>query len=352
MDLTDVYEKKKKVSSRVREILADLIHEAIALLGELPTFDITIKRLFENEGVAQGLVSIYPRLPKELKQQLVLFIGRIRPVPPALLEVFTEDKASLQTHYAVSVLVNNSEKYKDVIDANLTGKTSGALSLLILRLLESEGPSDRLVGPILKGLPTRRCCAIFPFVELLKNRPKIVVDEEGLIALYSQVSREHDLLTLYSLLALSFLTDELDWICGAFCGYLRGLTYTTRCALLKTIFATWTAAIEHHEVIMVFWALFEKMLLFFGDAIGSAPYAILVQKIAAIGAADDFLTLGTLTLTKLPSHETAIHLIHGASVVRPSASPQVFEKFVQAAKTFAESAGPILVWTCETMLGG
>jgi hypothetical protein len=351
MDISDAYEKKKKVSTHDRETLSKLLCETICLLEDLPNFDETVGKLLQNKAVPTAIAALFGHLSIELKNQLALFVGRLTEPPTVLLELFEkDDKGILQTPFAVSLLVNNRERFKDTIMANLTTAKSGDAGLLIMRLLEAEGPSDRLIQPILKGISSKRFCAILPLVEFLKQRPKIVIDEDGLFALYSLSSSDNGLLGFYGLIALSFLTEELDWICGSVCGCLRSVPYMRRSALVRTLLGTWTTAIEHPEILMVFWALLEKILLFFGDSIDSATFSKLVEKLAQIGASNDFLELGVLTLKKLPQSETAVHLILAASLVRQSATPEMFNLFVQTAKEFAVNTGPVVTWLCDTIL--
>jgi hypothetical protein len=353
MDISDAYEKKKKVNSHVRETLSKLLTEAICLLGELPKFDETVVGFLQNKSIPPAIAAISKHLSTESKHQLAMFVGRLQTPPPILLELFEkDDKQILQTPFGVSLLVNNREKFKEVITTNLSAAKGGTLSLLIMRLLEAEGPSDRLSSPIVKEIASKRFTAILPLVEFLKQRPKIVIDEDSMFALYSLSSSDHGLVGFYGLLALSFLTEELDWICGSVCGYLRSVPYTRRGALIRTLFVTWTTAIEHPEILPVFWALFEKTLLFFGDSIDSATFSKLVQRLAEIGASNDFLQLAILTLKKLPQSETAVHLIQGASVVRENASSEMFSLFVQSAKEFAVNTGPVVMWLCDTILCG
>jgi hypothetical protein len=89
--------------------------------------------------------------------------------------------------------------------------------------------------------------------------------------------------------------------------------------------------------------MLERLLEKFGSALDTATFIALVAKVEAIGEADKFLEIAKGIIHRLPSVDTAVLLLHAATVLRTAADDTRFKNFVAVTRVFIDQADPLLV---------
>jgi hypothetical protein len=276
--------KKQKKAKEARAAIQRAIDEAIDLLIELAPNSDLFGRLLSRRKVLIRIALLFPTLTVEYKQRFVRFWGFVSAVPVAILELVAPDTQLCQGPSTVALMSHSRERFAEPIARLLAGPPLPALSLLQLRLVEMEGPTDRVLASLVRSLPDRNWAAILALLNFLIKRPRVTLDRPAMDSLYGLVGGRNVLLAVNSLMCLSLLTEEFEWIATKIVQLLKDEPFTRRCAIVDLILDRWTAAIGHDEVRRLFWRILERLLEKFGDAIDTATFVALVA-CAAFGQA-------------------------------------------------------------------
>jgi hypothetical protein len=220
------------------------------------------------------------------------------------------------------------EKLAAVLNGNLEKENAESISLLQLRLVESAGPSDRLLASLNRCAGDGSSSTVVPLLGFLIRRPKVELAAPALTSLYRLAGDSNRLLALHALTCLSLLTEEGEWLRKSVITILKSAGLPQRVSMVKILLKAWETAIAHEEVRGFFWDLFVELLVRFGETIDSSAMINVVHKIVEIGEVDEFLKAATRVLERIPSTETIMLLIFCAREVRENASRDALSEFL------------------------
>ncbi|OHT00133.1 hypothetical protein TRFO_08132 [Tritrichomonas foetus] len=358
VDLSFLTKKKKKnklLGSSHKSHVPELILECVQLLVEIPNFETSVRDLFQKEGIVDGFINIYKSFGMEYKRSILTFLSNIKSdsqivqVPPPLLDIINPEDNIIDNISTANYLINHHEKFSTQIISILEKKNVPSTNLLQYRLLLKSGPSQVIYDSIAAQIEPQEC-NLLPLLKFLEKSPRGTVSPEVERTLYAACQDNNITLALISFMCVCFISDETDWICNFFVDTMKKLSHTARFSLVLMLTRSWVEALDHPENKTFVRALFEKLIMEFGDCIDQKIYNAFLEKVIQSGCTDDFMEVFRDALEKLPSIESVIYILFGASTLRQHADPSIFAEFLEVAKVYMETAGPAMLSFYEMTL--
>lgn len=353
IDMSFAFKKKKKslVGGKVLTSIPDLIHESTMLLNDLPDLVENGRKLMENPNVVRGLQDIFKAMERRSKIQILLFVSKVVSSPMPLRELCLVDETLTKSMFAIDVLVSARDQFQEQINSILEKQAGAGLTLLLTRLIEVEGPSERIEKSLLRLIAGSDEAAILvPLLKFLVAKPMTPLGDEGLHSLYMFAEGNDQLTAFYALMCIALVNkDERDWIVSFFSKLIEKLPYTQRCAVTDVFLTHWKEAITFECVWPIFFSLLRILLVYYGDSVGTAGYADVVNRIVAVGATQGLIYLSVHVLNSLPSMESVMLILYSAGVMKTQ-NPPNFGEFQQVVERFVQTAGPALASFYESTL--
>jgi hypothetical protein len=212
-----------------------------------------------------------------------------------------------------------------------------------LRLLEKEGPTERLLESISRCIiESRTFGTVLPLLNFLVAKPLDPIHPATLRSLYVVAGDANVLFAFHGVLCLALLSDEHQWIVSSVRGLLRKATFTQRRALIQIAVRAFARALAAPAVIPMLWMIVDLLLGKFAEAVDPVAFNGLVIRLVEAGRGDEILQHAQQILKGLPLIESAVILFHAASVAKASASREANTAFMECVRTYLESAGPLL----------
>jgi hypothetical protein len=340
---------EKKRRSTIRSTDLKLLFEAIDLCLDAESY--LLGQVIYDVDVQHSIANLYPHFPQDNRRQFVRILGVLPAAPNRLVEMLANDDFFGHSPFAVDYLVANDAPYAALLQSRLETPASDTLSLLQLRLLEKEGPTERLLESISRGLVENRTFAtVLPLLNFLVIRPFGAIHAGALRSLYVAAGDVNDLLAFHAVLCLALFTDEHQWIAKSMRQLLSAATFTRRRALIQIAVRGFTRALASPAVLPMFWTMVDLLLGKFEQAVDPVTFSALVKKLVEGGRGDELLQHAQQILKGLPLVESAVILFHAASVARAAASSEANAAFMKFVRSYIESAGPLLISFYNTAL--
>ena len=353
IDMSFAFKKKKKsiVGGKVFTSIPDLIHESTMLLNDLPDLVENGRKLLSDPKVVQGLQDIFKAMERRAKIQILLFVSKVHTSPVQLRDLCLVDETLTKAPFAIDVLVSDRERFQEQINSILEKKSGAGLMLLLTRLVDVEGPSERIEKTLLNLLVgSDEAAVLVPLLKFLVKKPMIQMPDECLHSLYMFAEDNDHVKAFHALMCIALVKNEREWIQSFFSKLIEKLPYTQRCAVIDVFLSYWMEAITFESVQPIFFTLLQTVLVYYGDSVGTTAYAAIVRKILAVGAGRGLISVSIHVLNSLPQIESVMLVLYSAGVMRSTINPTEFGEFWAVMERFRQTAGPALASFYESTL--
>ena len=334
----------------------DLISECLFLLVDLPNFEITATDLLTRPPVVTALLNIY-RSTTETRNKLNIlnFLSRVSfesyrldvapqspklKIPTDFFNILEQKDPILDSAIPSNFLIYNYDKFLPHISALLQKKVVSSTRLIQLRIIETKGPNEILLASITNQI-TPKESFLLPLLRLLEKIPRGAIDPNVLSTLFQVCQDKNLTVAVISFMCICFISDEIEWIKKYFEKILSGFSYTPQCSIANMILKSWISALDDSQGNKDFIIpLFKILLMKFGNCINQMIYDQFLQKAIQEKCSNAFLKVFRDCLLNLPSFESVIYILYGASQIRDFAEPDTIESFMNAAKQYMSTGGP------------
>ena len=326
--------------------LEPLVREVIALLVDLPDFEINAPKLLTDDLV-EKLVALQAILPQPSKEHLLHFLGRLPTIPPSLQCLLsTKSITSLET---VGYIAKCKDQYTELITSTVADEKSPVAAALKYELAKLGCNDQFLVDAILNKFKGD-FNSMMPLFELKIRSVEIPIDSVA-TTLYVTTSNTNITLAFLAYSLLVFHNTDKKWLYEMFKNLSASFQPEIRTASLQRLAVVWKAFIKTEED---FKNLVVPMLITilreYTDAVDPKAYECFVKSIAEKGLSNAYLETCYSMLDNLPSVDTVIYLFYSASLLQATASPAAFQAFKTKAENYLLSADPSLQPVYKTLI--